>query len=577
MDTETDEVPLDKGRTGYKLRFGWAAYTRPSKAGGWTDPDWKKFTHKDDFWLWVMSKCHKGQKLTIWCHNSNFDYPVLDGFASLTELGWQLKTAIIDGPPTIVKYKKDKMTLLMCDTLNLWRMSLKKLGKKVSLEKLEMPDKWGNTELDDEYCRRDIEIIIKALTSWIDLLKANDMGGFRPTIAGQAMQTFRHRYMKDRILIDNHPDALRIARACYHGGRCECHFIGKLNQPIYYLDVNSMYPYVMSYAEMPVKLKAVPHLCQVHHLPGLLRDYCICARVRLETDDAFAPVRMKGKLCFPIGRFDAWLTTPEIEYALKIGAITEVYECVCYEKCVPFREFALDLYSRKEAATREGNTVEAEQWKLLINSFYGKWGQNGKHYVQTGTCDVHRYEVIPDINAQSGKKTFVRYFGGIISQMSDDAESLESHPAVAAHITAHARMVLWTFIKKIPPIDYFYCDTDGLLVTEKGIDALREHLDDFQLGGLRHIKTYKDVRIYGCKDLVLDGKATLKGIRSEAQRINENTYRQIKWTSLRGLTSAQSLNMPFTVFINKTLSRTYTKGIVGSDGFVSPLHLPEDG
>lgn len=573
VDTETDDVPLSKGRTGFKLRFGWACYTRPSKTGGWTAPEWKRFTDKDDFWLWVMHHCKTKQKLWIWCHNSNFDYPVLDGFATLSELGWEVKSAIIDGPPTIVRYRKGNMTLVMCDTLNIWRMPLAKLGKKVGIEKMEMPAKWGDLAEDDAYCQRDVMIIMHALTGWIDLLKREDLGGFRPTIAAQSMQVFRHRYMHDRILIDAHEEALKIARAAYHGGRCECAYIGELKQPVHYVDINSMYPYVMSYAELPLRLIHKMRVETVGRLSKLLQEFCLCTRVRLKTDDAFAPLVMDGKLCFPTGEFCTWLSTPEIEYALKIGAIEEVYEVACYEKGVPFREFALDLYSRKESAVREGNTVEAEHWKLLLNSFSGKWGQSGKHWVKIGICNPRRYEVWPDIHMQTGEKTRTRYFGGVVSQMCNDAESLESHPAIIAHITAHARMILHALIKQIPPGDYFYCDTDGLLVGDKGLDVLRDRLDDFKLGGIKHVESYSHVFVYGCKDLVKDGKRTLKGIRDNAECVDERTYRQVKWVGLKRLAALHSLDMPFTVPVLKTLSRTYTKGTVLPSGFVAPLHL----
>jgi hypothetical protein len=140
-------------------------------------------------------------------------------------------------------------------------------------------------------------------------------------------------------------------------------------------------------------------------------------------------------------------------------------------------------------------------------------------------------------------------------------------------------MILWTLIRKIPAKHYFYCDTDGLLVDDEGLKVFADGIDQYKLGALKHVKTYEEVRINGCKDLVLDGKKCIKGIREKADQIGENTYRQLRWTSLRGLLAANSLKMPLTTPINKTLRRTYTKGVVGADGFVSPLHvdLPKGG
>lgn len=576
VDCEADEVTREidgKQYIGFKLRFGWAAEVHRGYEDRWSEPQWKRFTDLEDFWLWVMSFTYAGKKTWVWCHNASFDYAALDAFAHLIDLGWELKTAIIDAPPTLVKYRSGRKTLVLADTLNIWRMPLRKLGKLVGLEKLTMPEQWGAVEDDDFYCRRDVEIMIKGVTEWTDFLRDNDMGNFSPTAPSQSMQTFRHRYMHEKILIDADDVALDLARKCYHGGRVECGFIGHLKQAVYYLDVNSMYPFVMSYCPMPLRLRSVSHYVAVRHLDQLLSRFACCAHVTLNTlDAAFAIVR-DHKLVFPVGRFDAYLCSPELRYGVTVGAIEEVHSLACYDRGVPFREFALDLYERKVTAKKAGDTVLEEQWKLLLNSFYGKWGQNGRHWVKVDTCDRHLFESRIIVNAQTLKKTVRRYFGGIVFERAEDTESRDSHPAIAAHITAEARMILWTLIRQLAPKDYFYCDTDGLLVSQNGFDQLREGLHDYTLGKLSHKATFSDVILYGPKDLVLDGKSTLKGIRKDAVELGGGKFRQRKWLSLGSLLASNSLDMPLTIDVDKTLSRTYTKGVIGADGWVTPFHL----
>ncbi|HEX8799680.1 MAG TPA: DNA polymerase [Terriglobales bacterium] len=595
VDTETDEVELEKGYKGHRLRFGWASFTRRNNKGAWTKPSWKRFTDLADFWLWAMSHTSPKEKTWMWCHNGGFDYPVLDAFCHLPDLGWNLESAIIDAPPLIVKYSMDRYcdpqckpkvhtgacvkrrkkakTLVLCDTLNIWRMSLKDLGKKVGLEKLSRPEEWGVTENDDFYCRRDVEIILRSVTGWCDFLRDKDLGGFCPTIAAQAMRSYRHRWMSTRILIDANDSACSLARASYHGGRCECGQIGSFDGDFYLLDVNSMYPYVMSYAEMPVKLVGYSRSTSVYGLRSLLKKYCLCAKVRLNTHiPAFAIVH-QNKLCFPVGRFDAHLSTPELQYALDHGFIEDVYECASYDKAVAFGSFAKDLYRYKEEASRVGNVIEARHFKLLLNSFYGKWGQNGRKWQEVGRCDKREFRRALDINAQSGKKTHRRYFGGLIFELAEEGESSHSHPAIAAHICAHARMILWALIEKVPPSEYFYCDTDSLLVSAAGLDKLTDRLDEHSLGGLKIVKRLKHILINGCKDYILDGEQTLKGIRPSAVKIGDKSYRQLKWVGMRGLLRQNSLNMPRTILIDKTLRGTYNKGVVGPDGLVTPLHL----
>jgi hypothetical protein len=575
VDTETDEVRVDEDITGHKLRFGWACAVRRNPKGQWTKPQWKRFTSVADFWLWAMQYTPKRWKTWVWCHNASFDLPVLHAFTHLIDLGWELESAIIDSPPTVVRYRSDKKTIVLCDTLNIWRMSLAELGRRCGLEKLNMPEKWGDVEKDDEYCVRDVDIIRKSVCEWADFLRDNDLGGFAPTIASQAMRTFRHRYLKDRILIDDNPIALGLARDCYHGGRCEAGYIGTLKQPVHSVDVNSMYPFVMSYAEMPLRISGITKFIHPHHLRKLLETYCICAHVSLETDEPFAAIIRDNKLTFPTGRFDAYLCTPELEYALQMNAIREIHLCASYEKGVPFKVFALELYQHKERASREGRKFEADHWKKLLNSFYGKWGQNGRKWNEIATCERRIFDARWNHNAQTNENTLRRRFGGFVFERADDGESSESHPAIAAHITAHARMVLWTLIRKLEPQDYFYCDTDGLLVSDTGLDSLHDVLDQYKLGGVKHVETFHDVCIYGCKDMVLDGKEKIKGISKKADVLDKGKYRQLKWFSLPGLLRKRGVDMPLTSVVVKSLRRTYTKGTVLPDGFVVPLHLPE--
>jgi hypothetical protein len=575
VDTETDEVQLDEGYTGHRLRFGWACTTRRNTNKQWTQPQWKRFTDVADFWLWAMQNTRQREKTWVWCHNASFDYPVLHAFTHLIDLGWELESAIIDSPPTVVRYRSDKKTIVLCDTLNIWRMSLAELGRRCGLEKLEMPEKWGDKDKDDAYCVRDVDIIRRSVCEWADFLRDNDLGGFAPTIASQAMRTYRHRYLEDRILIEDNPVSLRLARDCYHGGRCEAGYIGTLKQPVHSVDVNSMYPFVMSYAEMPLRIAGITKFVQVHHLRKLLETYCVCAYVSLETDQPFAAVVRDNKLTFPVGRFDAYLCTPELEYAISIGAIREIHLCASYEKGIPFKVFALELYQHKEAAARDGRKFEADHWKKLLNSFYGKWGQNGRKWVEIATCDRHIFDARWNINAQTDVKTLRRRFGGFVFERADDGESSESHPAIAAHITAHARMVLFALIRKLKPEDYFYCDTDGLLISDSGLHSLHDVLDQYKLGGLKHVETFHDVTIYGCKDMVLDGKEKIKGISKKADVLDKGKYRQLRWHSIAGLLRTRGVDMPLTSVITKTLRRTYTKGTVLPTGFVVPLHLPE--
>lgn len=574
VDCETDDYVRDDGITEKRLRFGWACFVKRNGRGAWCKPVWKRFTHPEEFWLWATCCCHRKRKTWMWCHNSKFDYPCLRVFTYLKECGWKCLSMCVEAPPTIIKFKLQQRTLVLCDTMNIWRMSLKKMGEMIGLEKLTMPREWHDDASDDAYCQRDVMIMVKAIQDWCDFLQNEDMGGFVPTIAAQAMRTFRHKYMDHKILIDDHEDALKLCRNAYKGGRVEAGFIGRLAQPVYHLDVNSMYPYVMAVNDFPTRLIAYNHFVSVRGLQALLRDYCVVAMVTLNTDEPFAPLLHEHKLIFPVGKFDTYLSSPELSYALDRGYIRHVYVAAIYERGPIFKRFCTDLYQKKQEASLENRAIDREHWKLILNSFSGKWGQNGRHYELSDDWPGIGKHITIVYNVKTGEKTYIRRFGEYVLTRTDKGESRLSHPAIAAHITGHARMVVWALIREMSAENHLYCDTDGFLTTQAGFDRLHHRIDDTALGKLKHLATYHDVWINGAKDYVLDGKRVLKGIRDDANETDVGIFEQVKWYGLAGLARAGSLDMPLTSVISKTLRRTYTKGVVGPTGFVTPLHFP---
>jgi hypothetical protein len=301
----------------------------------------------------------------------------------------------------------------------------------------------------------------------------------------------------------------------------------------------------------------------------------VCAKVILDTDEPFMWKLKDNKLCFPIGKFDAWMTSPELIYAIEHGVVKGIYHAAIYERAPLFRRFALDLYQQKEQATIDGRLAEREFWKRLLNSFSGKWGQNGRHFKLTSETPPRTRDgklIERSFDLKTGEETHWREFGSYTLKCIEERESGFSHPAIVAHITAHARMVLWTIIKELLPENYLYCDTDAVFTTQAGFEKLRHRIDDSRLGALKHVKTVHDTWIYGAKDYVLDGKRKCKGIRDDADEVDEGVFEQIRWYGIRGLARAGSLNVPLTRRVTKSLRRVYDKGIIGPGGWITPFH-----
>lgn len=464
---------------------------------------------------------------------------------------------------------------MILDTLNLWRMPLRYLGEEIGLPKLDMPD---NNDLAiewDTYAKRDVEIIRTACIKWWDYLEREDMGSFAPTLAGQSMKVFRHKYMKHPILIDDNPRALALTREGYYGGRVECFRIGRYQARFRSLDVNSMYPYCMANHEYPSKLVAHTSYASVSDLISWVERYAVVGRVLLRTSKPFSCIRSSHKLIFPIGEFECILSTPEIRYALRHAEIVKVYEVAIYEKALLFTSMVHDMYHQKQLSKAAGDTVREFLYKKLLNSFYGKWGQSGGKWIDQDNTDDLSCKRWLEIDYETGRVICHRQLGGLIQVRDTEGESRDSFPAIAAHVTAHARMVLWNLIELAGLDHVYYCDTDSLLVDDLGYRNLEYLIDDFRLGGLKVAGEYEEIEIWSSKDYRFGTKEKHKGVRKQAVWLDDHHIRQEQWSGLRGLVASGITDRPLTRTISKKLSRLYDKGTVLADGRVLPLVFPQ--
>lgn len=575
VDTETRERRVSRNTVSHHLWFGWAVWQRTATEDQGRGTTWKRFESQLAFWRWVISKTRPKTRLYVFAHNWAFDAPVLATFRILPSLGWTLQRAIIESPPVILVWRKGDRVIEMLDTLNWWRHTLKSIGRTLGLDKLKMPALAGSKSTWDRYCRNDVEIIRRACLGWWDFLRVNDLGGFARTLAGQAMRSYRHRYMDHPILIDADARALALARSAFHGGRTEAFRIGKVKGPVHCLDVNSMYPFVMLDRLFPSELKAVSVRPSLKELARWLKRYAIVARVRLETKEPRYAHRQGDKLVFPVGRLITTLTSPDLLSALKHGEIAMVESAAVYVRGQLFHRFVTDLYARRQEATARGDDVSRYQLKILMNSLYGKWAQRGTVWETCGDTSDPSPRSWIEFDADTGTRRLLRQFGGTVQFKADDPEAPASHPAIAAHVTAYAREFLWRLMLRAGKGNVLYCDTDSLYVTSEGRRRLDPLIDAERLGALKVEATYPWLRIHGAKDYETPDGRVCKGIRDSAVSVGHNAFLQDKWASLSGLLRTGQLEAPTTQRQLKRLSRIYSKGIVHSGGVVSPLTLRE--
>lgn len=575
VDCESYLVKVTPQKSEHHLRFGIAWFGVRYTSGEWGAGEWFTFHTPREFWQWLYSKMRPKTKTYLFAHNTSFDFPLLDIFNECHRIFGKPKLAVIEAPPTIIRYSKDKRTLICLDSLNIWRESLKRVGEILHIEKMDMPGFGDADEIWERYCKNDVEILRQAVMKWANFILKRDFGGFATTVPAQAMRLYRHRFMTHDVVIDTHEPSLKLSRESYHGARTECFRLGKLRGGWTCLDVNSMYPYVMREYEYPRALQGYTKCVNVGGLQRLLQDYACVARVQLSTEENAYPLYDGKKLVFPVGEFETCLTSPELCYALEHNHVKGVLEVATYHRAKLFTEFVDVLYKMRLEADASSDPTDSTLIKKLMNGFYGKWGQNGRKYTNYGettdlSCKSYRI-----IKYETGEIMQYRQLGGLVQIFKDEGESSESFPAIASHITAYARLHLYKIIQEAGYENVSYCDTDSIFVRSCATARLRSVTSATRIGYLKVEKTARNIEIRGPKDYTFGDKTRIKGVTSKAKRVSINEYEQERWSQFVGLANSDHFAHPTTETITKHLRRQYDKGEVDKAGRVHPrrLHL----
>ena len=570
FDTETNQDKTDAEHTEQNLKLGWACYY--SKEHGRHLPKvlWKDFRNPETFWHFVFECCRPKQRLWVIARNLSFDFTVLKGWSALRAEGYKLKFFHNKGLCNIISVRKKDRSIVFLDSGNWFVESIEKTGKRIGLPKLKIDFATCTIKELSRYCRRDVEIDFENFKLFIQFLESNKIARLCYTIGSTAMSAFLLRHYNTKIYIHNNEQAIWMERASYKGGRVECFYIGELNHEDYYmLDVNSLYPFVMRNNSYPVKYQKIQHKTTTKGLSAYLRNRSVVAKVLIETDEPAYAVR-RERCTFPIGTFWTTLTTPELKYAMSKGHIKKVATTVVYKQANIFKSYVDTFYSLRQEFKAAGDDEYVELCKKLLNTLYGKFGQKGEDWEKIGDCpnEPDREELVFNMN---GKRcTKLRYLLGEVFMMSGVGECFDSFPAISAHVTAYGRMYLYELMKVAGRGNYFYCDTDSLIVNHAGLSRLEGFLSPVELGGLKIDEQCHGVTIRGLKDYSTKKKTVIKGIRKTAVEISTGVYSQEKWPSFRGLLRSGHSETYVVETVTKHLTRKYTKGNVTKSGVVLP-------
>ena len=350
------------------------------------------------------------------------------------------------------------------DSYWLLRDSLKNIGKSVGIAKTGPKGGADTDGLTDERVKEWYRSVPLAelreynyydcviLHTAIDNLETEllHMGSqLQPTVAASAMQLFRRSYMSRKIPTNGPVN--ESARKAYFASRVEV--FNTSCDDAYYYDINSSFPYAMT-KKQPGKLLATRNHLYDYLLPDNGPPFM--AWVDFEVPDTYFPPmpyrHPKGRVFFPTGRWQSWLSGIDIRLLIREGAkIYKAREVLEFEPFWDLAAYANDLFDKRRKSTDEFQRLVL---KFQLNSLYGKFGESSEK--QT----VH-INPSAKILKRLGWENLL--MPGVWVETVDRPVP-HMHVPLSVSITAQARLTLYDYMRESS--EFHYCDTDGFSTTD---------------------------------------------------------------------------------------------------------------
>lgn len=376
-----------------------------------------------------------------------------------------------------------------CDTLNIYRAPLKKLGIICGIEKLESPEGLGKImptttkewALMEKYNMQDSKITYSFINFFQETL--NSLGGkLKPTIASCSLDLYRRQFLQSKIKCPEVKNVL-LEWEGYYGGRTEAFWRGIFGISYTY-DKNSLYPSEMHNNPYPFGESLYINKCTIDII-NAWDGVCYVEMFCPPEIFPFLPVKTE-KLIFPTGLIKGYYSFFEIRIAINIGyKLLNIGDASYYKSTMyPFKGYVSTLYEKRMEFQKEQNHAQ-EFMKSLLNNLYGKFGfkYNQKEKLMLKTMLTTKNIINDDI------KPYMYDDDMVILTSTNSKKPSYVIPIWSIYVTAYGRWSMYEEMRKAGFEHILYIDTDGIKI-ERYLGEGNKKLGDFKLED-----TYKELCI----------------------------------------------------------------------------------
>lgn len=597
VETRQTEIGGTKPYVKHELELG-VACAVTWKKGRQQKEEWYDFEYAAHFWGWLGQWQSKKKVLWVVAHNAQFDFTILglwkhieNGYYATKRAGrtytdsrtgesrmsepWNGLLAI-EGCPFQVETEGPRGRVNFSDLQNYYQCSLAEIGRTVGLAKGSWDDvKEDRTSLR-EYCKNDVEILRLAYLGLVEKWEKENNGNWQFSAAGLAYSNFRHCHMAEQIAIHSHANAMSLEWDSLYGGEVRCWFRGKVNRPLVHYDVNSLYPSVMRDEVYPTALVDVAYNPSVDYAASLIDRFACVAEVDIETADSVYPLRVCGKITFPIGKFRTTLAGPEILAAVDGRDIKHFHAIALYTHGSIFKGYVLRWWAEKQIAQRNRDKAAEKFAKLMLNSLPAKFAQRTPVWEADANVDVVRpWKSFPWRDPKTGVMYSARSVGWVGQVMRHRVPTEHSFPAIYAYVTAYARERMRFLRSFVPSGNLYYQDTDSLIVSRECVDAgsIPADLIGDGLGQLRIVGEYDWAEFRGPKNYTLPDRHVISGVRQRDQMVAPMVWAGTRFERTSALFRRDPDSTLREHSVNIDTPGCESEGGCGTDGWTIPVKL----
>jgi hypothetical protein len=462
FDCETVSVDTDKGEV-HRLRC-WDAAVRDRTGGSAKVPPVDFYAGETTAELAELLESAAAQVTECWAlaHNLGFDLTVTQLPVVLGARGWELKFMNMGDESCCFSLEKDKHKLVITDSWSWLRCSLGEAAKDVRTHKVKLPANDDSLEAWHRRAKRDVMILDKLLAELMDWWESQQLGAFGITGPACGWRAMRQVVAERSILVGPEEFRTNFERKAIYGGRKEVYRVGTVHGT-WIADYDFAAAYAVTAAAWPLPKAPGDYWAKTRmkDLEALSPQEGAIVECTVTTDRPCAPVHVGDEVWWPTGRFRTTLTTPELDYVLRVASDVELHHGQGYRLSYALADWAgwvIHLLGDYSGSTPKVAKRVAKGWG---RSTLGRFALRKSSLIGERPATHLGWHIETGHDLDTSDPLEVISFNGTEYTYRKDTPGPDSSPAVLAFVEGYVRRALAELLDTRDPRHLLQVNTDG--------------------------------------------------------------------------------------------------------------------